>query len=118
MNRFDELKRNRYIKKMHSNAIAMATGQVKLREGCVKMEYLYDQADYIQSFDDLDIKIFEEFSSATRFFPFTNERHLYNQKYISGLDARLDIIETKYRPLLIEKCQELIHKLQYIKTIA
>lgn len=32
MNRFDELKRNRYLKKMHSNAIFVITGQIELEE--------------------------------------------------------------------------------------
>lgn len=117
MNKFEELKRNRYIKKMHSNAIAMATGQIDLREGSRKMEYLYDQANYIQPFEELEIKILEDFSSATGFFPLNKQRSLYNQEYLSELDVRLAAIEEKYRTSVIQKCEEIIEKLQYIKGI-
>ncbi len=117
MNRFDELKRNRYIKKMHSNAIAMVTGQIKLREGCLKMEYLYDQADYIQPFDGFEIRIIEDFSSATSFFPLHNQRSLYNHDYLSTLDNRLAVLEGKYSIGIMQKCEEIISKFQYIKAI-
>lgn len=117
MNRFDELKWNRYLKKMHSNTIAMVTGQVELREGCLKMGYLYDHANYIQPVDGFEIIIIEEFSSATGFFPLNNQRSLYNQAYLSGLDARLALIEAKYKTQVMRKCEEIITEFQYIKTI-
>lgn len=117
MNKFEELKRNRYIKKMHSNAIAMATGQIDLREGSLKMEYLYDQANYIQPFEELNIKVLEDFSLATDFFPLNNQRSLYNQEYLSELDKRLAVIQEKYRDQIIQKCEEIIEKFQYIKAI-
>ncbi len=118
MNKFEELKRNRYIKKMHSNAIAMFTRQIDLREGCLKMEYFYDQIEYIHSLEGIDIDIFEEFSLKTSFFPLPKEREVYNQEYLTVLDARLSPIEEKYRDRVLQKCEELIGKLQYIKTIA
>ncbi len=117
MNKFEELKRNRYIKKMHSNAIAMATGQTSLREGCLKMQYLYDQIDYISPFDEIDIDIMDEFSSKTSFFPLNKERSVYNQEYLSGLDKSLAVITDQYREQVMQKCSEIIEKLQYIKTI-
>lgn len=117
MNKFEELKRNRYIKKMHSNAIAMVTGQADLREGCHKMEYLYSQADYVQPFDGIEINILKKFSSATGFFPLPSERELYSKVYLSELDVRLAVIEEKYRDLVMQKCEELVEKLQYIKMI-
>ncbi|WP_343680932.1 DUF2489 domain-containing protein [Chryseobacterium arthrosphaerae] len=117
MNKFDELKRNRYIKKMHSNAIAMVTGQVPLREGCLKMEYLYDHAHYIQPFEDFEIRIIEDFSSATRFFPLNKQRNLYNQDYLSGLDDSLAVIEEKYRDTVLQKCKDIIEQFQYIRSV-
>ncbi|KFF74366.1 hypothetical protein HX13_09285 [Chryseobacterium sp. P1-3] len=117
MNKFEELKRNRYIKKMHSNAIAMSTRQIDLREGCLKMEYFYDQIEYIQSLEGVDIDIFEEFSSKTSFFPLSKEREVYNQEYLSKLDARLSAITDQYYDRVVQKCEELINKLQYIKTV-
>lgn len=117
MNKFDELKRNRYIKKMHSNAIAMVTGQVALREGCLKMGYLYDQAHYIQPFEDFEIRIIEHFSSETVFFPLNKQRNLYNKEYLSRLDDRLAVIEEKYTDLVIQKCKDIIEQFQYIKEV-
>lgn len=102
---------------MHSNAIAMVTGQVDLREGCRKMEYFYSQANYVQPFDGIEINILKKFSSATGFFPLPSERELYSNVYLSELDVRLASIEEKYRGLVIQKCEELVEKLQYIKMI-
>ena len=102
---------------MHSNAIAMAIGQIDLRDGCVKMKYLYDQIDYIQPFEEIEIDIFGEFYSKTGFFPLSKERGVYNQEYLSMLDVRLSVIVDQYKNQMIQKCEELINKLQYIKRI-
>lgn len=102
---------------MHSNAIAMVTGQVSLREGCLKMEYLYDHAHYIQPFEDFEIRIIEDFSSATRFFPLNKQRNLYNQDYLSGLDDSLAVLEEKYRDQVLQKCKDIIEQFQYIRSV-
>ncbi|MFC3157851.1 Protein of unknown function [Chryseobacterium arachidis] len=115
MNKFDELKRNRFIKKLRSNAIAITTNQIQIHSGYFKMNYLIGRINDIKSLDNIDLDIFKKYYNEIQFHPIGEERKLYNKEYLKKLDSKLELIDKKYKALLNEKCKEIIEKFKDIK---
>lgn len=115
MNKFDELKRNGFIKKLRSNAIAITTNQVQIHSGYFKMNYLIGRINDIKSLDNIDLAIFKKYYKEIQFHPIGEERKLYNNEYLKKLDSKLELIDKKYEALLDEKCKEIIEKFKDIK---
>lgn len=114
MNKFEELKRYRFIKKLRSNAIAIITNQIEIHSGYFKMHYLIGRINDIQPLD-IDLNIFEKFYNEIQFYPVGEERKLYNMEYLKKLDSKLELVDAKYKKLLDEKCKEIIEKFKDIK---
>lgn len=117
LNKFEELKRNRFIKKMRSNAIAIKTNQIEIHSGCMKMEFYMNRINEIEYLNEIDLEIFEDFNNETRFYPIEEEREKYNIEYLKKLDVELNKIDEKYRDRIYEKCDEIITKFEYILEI-
>lgn len=69
MNKFDILKRNRFIKKLRSNAIAIITNHVQIHSGYFKMHYLIGRIDDFKSLDNIDLAIFKKYYNEMQFHP-------------------------------------------------
>ncbi|WP_312392476.1 hypothetical protein [Chryseobacterium sp.] len=108
MNKFDELKRNRFIKKLRSNAIAITSNQIQIHSGYFKMDYLIGRINDIKPLDNIDLAIFKKYYNEIQFHPIDKERKLYNKEYLAKLDSKLKFIDEKYKDLLDEKCKEII----------
>ncbi|AWA30979.1 hypothetical protein HYN48_13315 [Flavobacterium magnum] len=117
MNKFEELRRNRLIKKMRSNAIAIVTGQINIHSGCIKMRWFISDIERISCLENIDLKVFDNFYSAFSKYPIANERNYYNKQYLAKLDIELDSINDQYKQSVLEKCQEIIEKFEYIKNV-
>ena len=117
LNKFEELKRNRFIKKMRSNAIAIKTNQIEIHSGCMRMKFYMNRINEIEYLNEIDLEIFEDFNNETRFYPIEEEREKYNIEYLKKLDVELNKIDEKYRDRIYEKCDEIIIKFKYILEI-
>ena len=117
LNKFAEIKRNRLIKKLRSNAIAIITNQIDLHLGCIKMNtYIYNIRD-IKALENIDLKVFEEFYKAFSLYPIIEEKKYYNKEYLAKLEIELDLIDNEYKSRIETKCKEIIEKFEYIKTV-
>lgn len=102
MNKFDELKRNRFIKKLRSNAIAIVTGQIEIHSGYFKMNYLLGRINDIKVFEEIDLSIFETCYNEIQSHPIGDERKLCNKEFLDKLDSKLKRIDEKYLNILTE----------------
>ena len=103
-----KLKRNNIIKEMLLDAIAIRNNQIEIHTGCMKMDYLKSEVDEILYFDLIDLEIFEKYIDEFRFFPIEEEREKYNKEYLRKLDAKLYLIDQKYKDLIFKKCDEIV----------
>jgi hypothetical protein len=110
-NELEEAKRNRLLKKMRSNAIAITTNQIGIHSGCMKMNNLRSQIDQIRPLTNISLEVFENFYTAFCNYPIEEERQNYNAELLKNLDQGLNPINDKYKPLILEKCKEIIEKL-------
>ena len=117
LNKFEDLKRNRLIKKLRSNAIAIKTNQIEIHLGCNKMEYLKNRIDDINVLDEIDLNIFIKFNNAVRFYPIGEDRNEYNKEYLKKLDAELKTIDNQYLDHIFQKCDEIIDRLKSIISV-
>jgi len=106
----EETKRNRLLKKIRSNAIAITTNQIGIHSGCMKMNFLIRQIEDIRPLTKISIEVFGNFYNAFANYPIDDERKNYNTEFLENLDRELNPINDKYRPLIIEKCNEIIEK--------
>ena len=73
LNKFEDLKRNRLIKKLRSNAIAIKTNQIEIHLGCNKMEYLKKLDLELKTIDNQYLeKIFKQCDEIINQFQNTN----------------------------------------------
>jgi len=117
MNELDTLKRNRLIKKLRSNAIAITTHQIDMHSGFFKMNYLSGRIEDIRALEDLDLSIFRKYYLEIQSHPVGQERQLYSKDFLERLDRKLKAVDEKYRDLLYRKCLEIIEKYKYIKDL-
>ena len=103
-----KLKRNNIIKEMLLDAIAIRNNQIEIHTGCMKMDYLKSEVDEILYFDLIDLEIFEKYIDEFHFFPIEEEREKYNKEYLRKLDAKLYLIDQKYKDLIFKKCDEIV----------
>ncbi|GEN74793.1 DUF2489 domain-containing protein [Chryseobacterium hagamense] len=115
MNKSDELKRNRFIKKLRSNAIAILSNQIEIHSGYFKMNYLLGRINDIKKLENIDLSIFNSYYSEIQSYPIGDERKLYSKEFLDRLDARLKRVDEKYMDALAEKCGEIIEKFKNIK---
>ena len=117
LNKFEDLKRNRLIKKLRSNAIAIKTNQIEIHLGCNKMEYLKNRIDDINVLDEIDLNIFIKFNNAVRFYPIGEDRNEYNKEYLKKLDLELKTIDNQYLEKIFKQCDEIINQFQNINSV-
>lgn len=115
MNKFDELKRNRFIKKLRSNSIAIATNQIGIHSGYFKMHYLLGRINDIKVLENIDLSIFKTYYNEIQTHPIGDERKLYSKEFLDKLDLKLKRIDERYLDALTEKCGEIIEKFKDIK---
>ncbi len=115
MNKFDELKRNRFIKKLRSNAIAIVTDQIEIHVGYFKMNDLLGRIEDIQVLKEIDLSIFKTYYNEIQSHPIGGERKLYSKEFLDKLDSKLKRIDERYLDALTEKCGEIIEKFKDIK---
>lgn len=115
MNKFDELKRNRFIKKLRSNAIAIVTNQIEIHSGYFKMNYLLGRISDIKRLEEIDLSIFKTYYNEIQSHPIGDERKLYSKEFLDRLDSKLKRVDEKYMDALTEKCGEIIGKFKEIK---
>lgn len=111
MNKFDEVKRNRLIKKMRSNAIAIKTNQVEIHFGCMKMIWLLNKIQNSTKLNQIDLNVFSRYYSEFSFYPMGAVRIKYNKEYLAKLDSELSLIDEKYKVQIYLKCGEIIEKI-------
>ncbi|MDQ1096426.1 MULTISPECIES: hypothetical protein [Chryseobacterium] len=117
MNGLDALRRNRLIKKLRSNAIAITTGQIDVHAGYFKMNYLLGRIENIKALEDIDLSIFKKYYLEIQFHPIGQERKLYRKDFLERLDRKLKAVDERYSDLLHEKCLEIIEKYKDIKDL-
>ena len=117
LNKFVEMKRNRLIKKMHSNAIAIITNQIEFHSGCVKMNHYITAIEEIKPLENVNLKVFEDFYKAYSLYPIIEKKRYFKKEYLEKLEKELNLIENEYKPKTIDKCKEIIEKFEYIKTV-
>ncbi|MBD3584058.1 DUF2489 domain-containing protein [Flavobacterium selenitireducens] len=117
LNKFEEIKRNRLIKKMRSNAIAISTSQIQLHTGVIKMNSLIDSISDVSTLENIDLGIFRQFYVEFSLFPIDQERQHYGKQYLAKIDQQLNPINEHYKKLIFSKCSEIIEKFSYIKNV-
>ncbi|AWI26828.1 hypothetical protein [Flavobacterium pallidum] len=117
LNKFAEIRRNILIKKMRSNSIAIVTNQIDIYTGCTKMAYFISAIERIYYLENIDLEVFEVFISAFNKYPIWDERNYYNKEYLAKLDVELNSIHDQYKQSILEKCNEIIEKFEYIKNV-
>ena len=117
MNELDALRRNRLIKKLRSNAIAITTHQIDMHSGFFKMNYLSGRIEDIRALEDLDLSIFRKYYLEIQSYPIGQERELYHKDFLERLDRQLKAVDERYSDLLHEKCLEIIEKYKDIKNL-
>ena len=111
-NKFEVAKRNRLIKKMRSNAIAIVTNQIGIHSGSMKMNNFIDIISEIETLENINLEVFEDFYSAFAAYPIEKEKQYYNKEFLAQLDSKLKLIDDEYKPQIIEKCKEIIEKFE------
>jgi hypothetical protein len=117
LNKFEEMKRNRLIKKMRSNAIALSTNQIKLHTGTIKMNSLIERISEIKILENIDLSVFREFYVEFSYFPIDQERQYYGKQYLEKIDKELNPINDQYKKKIFDKCIEIIEKFSYIQNV-
>lgn len=117
LNKFAEMKRNRLIKKLRSNAIAITTNQIDIHSGCIKMNKYISNIEYIKPLENINLEVFEDFYKAFSTYPIVEEKKYFNKEYLAKLEKELYLIDSEYKQQTIEKCTEIIEKFEYIKTV-
>ena len=117
LNKFVEMKRNRLIRKLRSNAIAIITNQIEIHSGFIKMNHYISRIEEIKPLRNINLKIFEDFYKAYSAYPIIEKKQSFNKEYLSKLEKELELIVNEYKPQAIEKCKEIIEKFEYIKTV-
>jgi hypothetical protein len=118
LNKFEEMKRNRLIKKMRSNAIAILTNQIELHTGTTKMSSIIDQISDIAPLDNIGLDIFRQFYVEFSRFPIDKERQYYSKVYLQNIDPEINSINDQYKEPVLAKCSEIVEKFSYIKMSA
>ncbi|WP_294210176.1 DUF2489 domain-containing protein [uncultured Chryseobacterium sp.] len=117
MNELDILRRNRLIKKLRSNAIAITTHQIDKHSGFFKMNDLLGRIEDIRALEDLDLSVFRRYYLEIQSHPIGQERELYHKDFLERLDRKLKAVDERYSDLLHEKCLEIIEKYKDIKNL-
>lgn len=115
MNKFNELKWDRFIKKIRSNAIAILTNQIEIHSGYFKMNYLLGRIEDIKLLEEIDLSILKTYYNEIQSHPIGDERKLYSEEFLGKLDLGLKRIDERYLDDLTEKCGEIIEKFKDIK---
>ncbi|WP_294245117.1 hypothetical protein [uncultured Chryseobacterium sp.] len=115
MHPFDELRRNRFIRKLRSTAIAITTRRIGPHEGYAKMNYLIGRIEDILPLQEIHLEVCRKYDHEIMNYPIGEERQHYNKEYLAALDLKLAVIDRKYQEMLQEKCLEIIEKFSDIK---
>ncbi|WP_332033506.1 hypothetical protein [Kaistella sp.] len=110
LNKFEALKRDRFLKKILSNAIAMKTKQIGIHKGSMKMKFFRDRINEIRHLEDIDLNIFEKYCNDFSFYPIGHERDKFNKDYLQKLDKELKNIDERYKIQILKKCDEIINQ--------
>lgn len=109
----ENLKLERLIKKLVSNARAILTNQIGLALGVQKMTGLLLWVKDLNQLD-INVQIFNEYYSRTTGIPLGTERLQWNIESLIREDQKLQKLDELYKDDILRKCEELIKK--YGKT--
>jgi hypothetical protein len=108
----DRFKRDNYIKKLISNARAILSNQITLPLGVSKMKKYISWINQIEPIENINLDVFSEFMSLTEDLPIGTERLTYSLDFLKKQDVQLDKLTSRYKDQIIEKCFEIIRRLQ------